>query len=113
ARESLLKRGVPEEAIELLNFTRSGSYYDALNTRHHVLADSNRTVRSLLVVTSFYHTRRTLWTFNRVFAGTDVTIAVYPIPKDPDYKGRYLLTMSVELVKLVYYRVRYGLFPTG
>jgi uncharacterized SAM-binding protein YcdF (DUF218 family) len=111
AREYLLDQGMPDEAIELLNFTESGSYYDALNTRDYVLA--NGAVRSLLVVTSDYHTRRTLWTFNKVFAGADVKIAVFPIPKDPDYKGRRLRVMTTELVKLVYYLVRYGLFPVG
>jgi uncharacterized SAM-binding protein YcdF (DUF218 family) len=111
ARDYLLDQGVPEEAIELLNFTKSGSYYDALNTRDYVLA--NGAVRCLLVVTSDYHTRRTLWTFNKVFAGADVKIAVFPIPKDPAYKGRRLRVMTAELVKLVYYLVRYGLFPVG
>lgn len=111
AREYLQGKGVPEEAIELLNFIKSGSYYDALNTRDYVLA--NGAVRSLLVVTSDYHSRRTLWTFSKVFAGADVKIAVFPIPKDPAYKGRRLRFMTTELVKLAYYLVRYGLFPVG
>ncbi|ALC16843.1 hypothetical protein DSOUD_2076 [Desulfuromonas soudanensis] len=111
AREYLQGKGVPDEAIVLLNFSKSGSYYDALNTRDYVL--TNGTVRSLLVVTSDYHTRRTLWTFNHVFAGTNVKVAVFPIPKDPAYKGRRLRVMTTELVKLVYYLVRYGLFPVG
>lgn len=105
AREYLLEEGVPEDAIELLGFSESGSYYDALNTRSHVLAAGN--IQSLLVVTSDYHTRRTLWVFEHVFSGMNIRIGVYPIPKD---KGRRLGVLATELVKLVYYRVRYGLF---
>ena len=96
AREHLLELGVPGDAIALLEFTKSGSYYDALNTRKFVLTDGR--VRSLLVVTSHYHSKRTLWTFQRVFSGTGVQIGVYPIPKDPQYKGRWLRVLTIELV---------------
>ena len=110
AREQLLELGVPSDAIELLEYTKSGSYYDALNTRKFVLADG--TVRSLLVVTSYYHSQRTLWTFHRIFSGTGVQIGVYPIPKDLQYKGRWLRVLTVELVKLLYYKMYYGVFVT-
>lgn len=108
AREQLLELGVPSDAIELLEYTKSGSYYDALNTRKFVLTDG--TVRSLLVVTSHYHSQRTLWTFQQIFTGTEVDVGVYPIPKNPHYKGRWLCVLTVELVKLVFYRVYYWMF---
>ncbi len=107
AREQLLELGVPGDAIALLEYTQSGSYYDALNTRKFILTDGS--VRSLLVVTSHYHSQRTLWTFQRVFASTGVVIGVYPIPKDPQYKGRWLRALTVELVKLFYYRIYYSI----
>ena len=110
AREQLLELGVPGDAITLLEFTQSGSYYDAINTRKFVLTDGR--VRSLLVVTSHYHSQRTLWTFQRVFSGTGVQIGVYPIPKDPQYKGRWLRVLTIELVKLLYYKMYYGVFVT-
>jgi len=94
-------------AITLLEYTKSGSYYDALNTRKFVLNDG--TVRSLLVVTSHYHSQRTLWTFQRIFSGTEVEIGVYPIPKDPYFKGRWLRVLTVELMKLFYYRIYYDI----
>ena len=106
AREHLLEQGVPDDAIVMLDFIESGSYFDALNTRNFVLEDG--TIDSLFVVTSHYHTRRTLWTFRQVFADTDVIVGVYPAPKDPDYTGRYLKTYTMECVKLVYYWLRYG-----
>lgn len=107
AREQLLELGVPDGAIALLEFTKSGSYYDALNTRKFVQTDGK--VRSLLVVTSHYHSQRTLWSFQRIFSGTEVEIGVYPIPKDPHYKGRWLRVLTVELMKLFYYRIYYNI----
>jgi uncharacterized SAM-binding protein YcdF (DUF218 family) len=107
AREYLLEREIPAEAIEMLNFIESGSYFDALNTRHFV--DEDDTIHSLLVVSSNYHTRRTLWTFERLFDGTDVKIGVYPIPRSPDDNRRWLLRNGMETVKLGFYWLRYGL----
>jgi len=102
AREDLLELGVAEEDIVLLDFASSGSIHDARRTFEYVSSHDN-SLDSLLVVTSHYHTRRTLWVFNRVFAGTEVDIGVYPVLKDPAYQGRYLATYTVELIKLVYY----------
>ena len=106
AREYLLEKGVPEDAIVLLNFTQSGSYFDALNTRAYV--QNHDDIGSLLVVTSHYHTRRTLWTFKRIFQEMNVRIGVYPVPKDPGNKSRLFKTMIIELGKLFYYQIRYG-----
>jgi uncharacterized SAM-binding protein YcdF (DUF218 family) len=109
ARESLLEAGVPEEAIVLLEYTASGSIHDALNTRAYVQGQGN--IRSLLVVTSDYHTRRTLWSFERVFAGMDVDIRVHSQPKDPKPTSRRTILLSVEFLKLVSYQSRYTLLP--
>ncbi len=106
AREYLLDEGVPEDAILLLDFIESGSYYDAVNTRNRVLADES--IKSLLVVTSDFHTRRTLWVFQRVFAGMNVRIGVYPAAKDVVQHGTRIKTLTLEFLKLMYYRVRYG-----
>lgn len=111
AREYLLERGIPADAIEVLGFIESGSYFDALNTRRYV--ERGNSIDSLLVVSSHYHTRRTLWTFERVFSGTDVMIGVYPIPRSPDDNRRWLIRNSVEIVKLGYYWLRYGLGSIG
>ncbi len=36
-------------------------------------------LRSLLIVTSAYHARRALWTFNRVLAADDVSVSIDPV----------------------------------
>ena len=107
AREYLLERDIPAEAIAVLGFIESGSYFDALNTRRYVERDDS--IRSLLVVSSHYHTRRTLWTFERVFSDSGVKIGVYPIPRSPDDERRWLIRNGMETVKLGFYWLRYGL----
>ena len=109
ARERLVEAGAPEEAIVLLGHTASGSIHDALNTRAYVLEQGD--IRSLLVVTSDYHARRTLWTFQRVFAGDGVDTRIHAAPRDPDSTDRRTILLSVEFVKLVFYQIRYGLLP--
>ena len=105
AREDLVELGVAEKDIVLLEFAASGSIHDARRTYEYV--NSNAGLDRILVVTSHYHTRRSLWAFTQVFDGTGVEIGVYPVPKDPAYQGRYLNTYTVELVKLLYYWLRF------
>jgi uncharacterized SAM-binding protein YcdF (DUF218 family) len=105
AREDLLEMGVPEDAIVLLDHTASGTIHDALNTLAYVRAHPE--IRSLLVVTSDYHTRRTLWTFRRVFEGTEIQIGVYPVPDLSTSWWRRTSVMYLEFLKYMYYRVRH------
>lgn len=84
AKKQLLQLGVPSNAIEILQFTKCGSYYDAINTRKYV--SMHDSLRSLLVVTSFYHSSRTLMIFQKIFHNTNIEIGIYPIPKDPLHK---------------------------
>jgi uncharacterized SAM-binding protein YcdF (DUF218 family) len=108
AKEFLVDRGIPDTAIELLNFSKSGSYYDALNTRKFVLSDGS--IRSLVIVTSDYHTRRSVWTFEKVFSPSDIQIGVYTIPDSADIAvSRRLLIVFTEIIKFAFYKVRYAL----
>ncbi len=105
SRKDLIINKVREEDIVMLNYTASGSIYDALNTRAYVLGRDD--IESLLVVTSDYHTRRTLWTFEQVFAEDDLEVGIYPVSGNSNnvFKVFYL-----EFIKYAYYRLRYGLF---
>ncbi len=64
AQKKLIEQGVPIENIEILQPEVSGTIYEA-----QVLATKAREVnlKSLIIVTSAYHTRRALWTFERKF----------------------------------------------
>ncbi|UTF50721.1 YdcF family protein [Desulfomicrobium sp. ZS1] len=105
AREDLLEMGIPEGAIVLLRYTASGTIHDALNTLDYVRAHPE--IRSLLVVTTDYHTRRTLWTFELVFEGEGTQIGVSPVPDLSQSWWRRAQVAYLEFLKYVYYRLRY------
>jgi uncharacterized SAM-binding protein YcdF (DUF218 family) len=73
ARKSLIEQGVPAEKIEILQPTVEGTIDEA-----RVFIDKARAenLKSVLLVTSAYHTRRALWTFTKVSAGNDVEIGI-------------------------------------
>jgi uncharacterized SAM-binding protein YcdF (DUF218 family) len=108
ARDELIKQGVPEEKIEI-----AGS---ATSTRDEVLLIKSYTLargdRSVLVVTSAYHSRRALRTLRRLFDGTDVVVGLEPVPAKVSPVFWWLKpdgwrTVGVECVKVVYYWFRY------
>jgi uncharacterized SAM-binding protein YcdF (DUF218 family) len=68
ARKSLIEQGVAPEAIEILPETAEGTIYEAQILRRK-LQETNW--KRILIVTSAYHTRRALWTFERVLSGSD------------------------------------------
>ncbi|MDP3429187.1 MAG: YdcF family protein, partial [Desulfomicrobium sp.] len=105
AREDLLEMGVPEDAIVLLDYTASGTIHDALNTLAYVRTHPE--IRSLLVVTSDYHTRRTFWTFRRVFEEEGILIGVYPVTDISQPWWRRVSDLCLEFLKYVYYHLKY------
>jgi uncharacterized SAM-binding protein YcdF (DUF218 family) len=109
AEEKLLDMGIPGSAIVKLTYSASGSIFDALNTRKFILAHG---IRSIMVVTSDYHTRRSLWTFERVFQSRNVEIGVYPA--DTGMGNMSIIKRSAvlgfEMTKFLYYRYKYNNF---
>jgi len=93
-----------------------------LNTHDEALAVreycQQNAIKRLLVVTSPYHTRRTLATFVSVFRGLDTQIGVYPASQEstarPDewwrqpYDRAYV---RYEWAALAWYAIRYGVSP--
>ncbi len=112
AQLELIKNGVPKDAIVKLKYTQSGTFYDALNTK--VFVQENK-ITSLIVVTSDYHTRRTLWSFEKVFIEQQVKLSVYSSGINSPVENwveRILRsnTLIYEFLKLNYYKCRFGLF---
>ena len=63
AKRELIKQGVAAENIEILEPQVGGTIYEArLFFSNYV---KNYTVKNVLLVTSAYHTNRTIWTFER------------------------------------------------
>ena len=73
ARNSLIEQGVPPEAIEILQPQVSGTIYEAEVLRQKT-GEGN--LKSVLLVTSAYHTRRALWIFQKVLADKNVEIGI-------------------------------------
>lgn len=114
SEEELIAAGIPAVAIVKLPFSYSGTIFDALHARDFVLAEG---IKSFTIVTSDYHARRALWTFEKVFEGESVKIALYPVlEENPDegvvagYMHRSM-TLLLEGWKFLYYRIRFGLLP--
>lgn len=107
---ALRAQDVPADAIERLPGKVHGTDEEA---ELAILAAATRGYRSILIVTSDYHSRRALWTFDRVAAKNSANIAIGIIrsPSGPRYPGRYTWwmtrrgwrTVGAEYVKFGYY----------
>ncbi|HEX8287343.1 MAG TPA: YdcF family protein [Pyrinomonadaceae bacterium] len=69
AQRSLISQGVAPDAIVVLQPQVTGTIYEARVLAQKAKAEN---LQSVLLVTSAYHTRRTLWTFERLFAENNV-----------------------------------------
>jgi uncharacterized SAM-binding protein YcdF (DUF218 family) len=112
ARRELVRGGVPAERIEALPRRVGSTHDEAVLLREYA---GERRLRSLLVVTSGYHSRRALWTFRRAFEGSGVAVGVSkvepglqtPTPGTWWFSPRGWRVVAGEYVKMVYYRVSY------
>jgi uncharacterized SAM-binding protein YcdF (DUF218 family) len=110
ARDNLLRLGVPAERILVLYRPVAGTYDEAEALKEYAVTNK---LRSLLVVTSAYHSRRALWTLSRVFAGTGIEIGLQsvqtgeqtPAPATWWLHLRGWQMVGGEYVKNVYYRI--------
>jgi uncharacterized SAM-binding protein YcdF (DUF218 family) len=112
AREELLRAGVPPGSIVVLPETVSSTHDEALAARAYAERGG---ARSLLFVTSAYHTRRALWTLRRAFRGSGVEVgveAVEPGGQTPPAATWWLYrrgwgAVALEYPKLLYYYWKY------
>jgi uncharacterized SAM-binding protein YcdF (DUF218 family) len=104
--------GVPSDKIEVLPQITSSTYDEAVLLRQYAESHS---LRSVLVVTSAYHSRRAIWTFRRVFDGSGVEIGIMSPPagwQTPPpatwwlHKNGWSLVAG-EYTQLVYYYFKY------
>lgn len=73
ARWELQRQGVPATSIEVIGPPVNGTRDEAAALRTYAEANG---LKSLLLVTSAYHSRRALWTFRRMLAGLQVTVGM-------------------------------------
>jgi uncharacterized SAM-binding protein YcdF (DUF218 family) len=112
AAEELRNAGVPAERIEALPQTVVSTREEAIALRDYATANG---FKSLIVVTSAYHSRRALWILQRLFESSGIVIGVEPIP--PGEQTAHFATwwlypsgwrdVAGEYAKLAYYHARY------
>ncbi len=110
--EALQLAGIPAAAIEVLPQPVSSTYEEAVRLRDYATTQG---LRSVLIVTSAYHSRRALWTMRRVFegSGVEVGVAIAPIGEQSPSSATWWLhpggwrMIAGEYVKLVYYWLHY------
>lgn len=116
AARELQNAGVPAGKIETLPQVVASTHDEALLMRRYMEANK---LRSLLVVTSSYHTRRALWAFRRVFAESNVAVGIDAATAEegdaqsPSAWSWWLTrhgwrSVALEYPKFVYYQLRYG-----
>lgn len=103
--------GVPEASIEVVEPPVSSTWDEA-----ELLADYCKThnLRSLLIVTSSYHSRRALWTFRTLLRNSATVVGLDPVPTGIQTPApatwwlhiRGWELIFVEYLKLIYYRLR-------
>lgn len=111
-RNNLIVAGVAPENIEILPGQVSGTIYEAEALR---LKIQQTGLKSVLIVTSPYHTRRSLWIFDKVLKNDNVQIGIVsPLPGEQSplpsvwwltSRGWYLV--AGEYVKALYYWLNY------
>jgi len=112
AAAELRRLGVPSEKIEVVPGRVVSTYDEAVCLRQYA---RERGLRSILVVTSAYQSRRALWTLRRVFQGSDVVIGLDPVtpgeqaPTSATWWRHRLGWKLVpgEYAKMIYYRIHY------
>ena len=102
--EELVRLGVPRSAIIKLPFYGSGTIYDALTAKRYA---SKNGLKSMLVVTSDYHTRRSRWSFEHVVTQYPVAIGMFSVRSDFGQKNHFVMYLA-ECVKLTCYGLYYG-----
>lgn len=112
AKRELVNRGVPESKIQVVSDIALGTYEESLGVRDYASAHK---LKRLLIVTSAYHTRRTLWSLRHACEGSGIEIGIdspppgwqTPAPSRWWWRRWGWKVVAGEYVKLVYYWMRY------
>ena len=113
ARDELLKGGVPADKIKIVPGVASNTQSEAGLIKDYAVAEK---LRSILVVTSGYHSRRALRSLRHSFDDTGIAVGLEPAPNGSAtssqawwwLKPEGWRNVAGEYVKLVYYWLKYG-----
>ena len=75
-KEELRRAGISDDKIDVITEPVTGTYSEAVRALDYA---QKHELKSLLVVTSAYHSRRALWTFRQVFSDSGIAVDVEPV----------------------------------
>jgi uncharacterized SAM-binding protein YcdF (DUF218 family) len=112
AAEELKRQGVPAEKIEIVPGVVSSTYDEMIRIREYA---TEHQWKSILIVTSSYHSRRAHWTMEKIFRGSDLATGLdwaAPGEQSPQPSTWWMHALGwrivpLEYVKLIYYWLRY------
>jgi uncharacterized SAM-binding protein YcdF (DUF218 family) len=112
AADELKRLGVPPERIEIIPQVVSNTHQEAVRLREY--AEGNE-LRSILIVSNPYQSRRALWTLRRVFEGSGIEVLLDAPPPGqqsppPATWWRHRLGWQLvpsEYLKMAYYLTQY------
>ena len=112
AARELQQQGVPEAKIQVVSGIALGTYEESLGVRDYASAHQ---LKRLLIVTSAYHTRRTLWSLRHACEGSGIEIGIdspapgwqTPAPSRWWWRRWGWKVVAGEYVKMIYYWMRY------
>ena len=103
--EELKWLGVPQQNIEVIAPPVSSTYDEAVLLRGYSEAHG---LRSILIVTSSYHSRRALWTFRHLFQGSETQVGLEPVEtgiQTPSPRTWWLYLRGWEMVPNEYLKL--------
>ena len=111
-KQKLIEGGVPADVIEILPSQVSGTIDEAEVLRERVLQGD---INSVLLVTSPYHTRRSLSTFEKVLEDKNVRLGIVSPPPGEQsppaftwwFSKKGWNSVAAEYVKIVCYQLNY------
>ena len=114
AVNELTRLGVPSQNIEVIKPPVSSTWDEAVRVNEYAKTNNLRTI---LIVTSSYHSRRALWSFRTLLHDTNTQLGLDPVPtgiQTPPpatwwLHGRGWQLVLVEYLKLIYYLCRRGI----
>jgi uncharacterized SAM-binding protein YcdF (DUF218 family) len=112
ATDELIKQGVPEERIRIVQGLAESTHSESVIVKEYAAAQG---LKSILIITSGYHSRRALRTFRTTFEGTGVAIGLEPVTTGSQTPSTFWWlspsgwrVVAGEYMKLIYYWFVYG-----
>jgi uncharacterized SAM-binding protein YcdF (DUF218 family) len=110
-RRILLTNQVPDYAILLIGTNISTTHDESLATRDWVRETGG--VKTVLVVTDLFHTRRARWAFRKELRGTGTTVRLEAVPGSYYQANNWwrheqgVIDFETEVFKFAYYLAKY------